>query len=481
MEDSAETSEPYHKWLDIPPEFCPPNHYVLLGVDDFSDDTSAIDAAAKSRTASLHQIAAGPDRKIIQRLLGEVAVARRTLLNDTAKAEYDAWLATPEEESSDSDANSFHVIPDSKSTEKRSANSRKKKTVAQEDVDDKPATRRRRTTTWDSYKLHLLSASVLACAVGVFALMNRGGGRRASAVPDAPSTFSPARQKPARQKSRQPAASRAIPKSRNTAVASKTRPANSSKRSSSGLSGPDGLDMAEFMKEGATEVPEGGFASFDTDTSNLPAPSEANKVKLPAKWWSGLQRLDLFGEEFDTHFPSARGKGKIFDAQNGELVLKRAVGNDRYRRLTVASKRLAMGEAISIDTSLRPNTDSKILLGLAIGKRVVFLQATGQGISVKTKYDPLDHKEMHIKNLKIRRAPAKSSLFLIRDKKDAKKIHWVLQVGGSGLRGKVFAELSEDDEPIQVTFACPNEPIKNKVAVSNFRFGTLEKPPNWIR
>jgi hypothetical protein len=476
MEDSAETSEPYHKWLDIPLEFCPPNHYVLLGVDDFSDDTSAIDAAAKSRTAALHQIAAGPDRKIVQRLLGEVAVARRTLLNEVAKAEYDAWLSTPEEDPSVSDAESFAVVSETKVKENQSPKSRKKQTVRQENADAKPATKRRRSSAWDSYKLHLLSASILACAVGVFAFMNRDGGRRASAVPKTSS--SPA---PVSQKFRQPAASKANPTSPRPATARKKSPVKTPKRISSGLSGPSGLDMNEFMKAGSTKVPQGGFASVETDTSSIPAPSEASKVKLPAKWWSGLKHIDVFGQEFDAHFPKARGKGKLFDAENGKLVLKPATGNDRYRRLTVDSKRLEMGEAVAIDTSLRPEKDSKLSLGLAIGQRVVVLQPTQKGISVKTKYDPFGNKAMHVANLRVRSEPANKTLFLIRDKKDATKIHWVLQTGASGLRGTVFAEMSEDAEAIQVFLACPSKPVNRKVSISNFRIGTFEKSPNWLR
>ena len=98
----SDSTELYERWLEIPSDFCPPNHYVLLGVDEFTDDESAIDAAAKKRTAYLHQIAAGPNRKEIQQLLGEVAVARRTLLDASSRSEYDEWLSTPDEDDEDS-------------------------------------------------------------------------------------------------------------------------------------------------------------------------------------------------------------------------------------------------------------------------------------------------------------------------------------------------------------------------------------------
>ena len=70
----------------------PPTHYQLFGIDDFESDQQLIEKSAKERTAHLHQIAAGPQRKIVQKLLNEIAVARRTLLSTEAKAAYDEQL-----------------------------------------------------------------------------------------------------------------------------------------------------------------------------------------------------------------------------------------------------------------------------------------------------------------------------------------------------------------------------------------------------
>jgi hypothetical protein len=39
--------DPYHKWLGIPPEHQPPDHYRLLGLDRFAADSEVIRAAAE--------------------------------------------------------------------------------------------------------------------------------------------------------------------------------------------------------------------------------------------------------------------------------------------------------------------------------------------------------------------------------------------------------------------------------------------------
>lgn len=85
--------DPYHKWLGIPPEQQPPNHYRLLGIDLFEADPDVIDAAASQRVAYLKSVATGEHAHESQKLLGEIAAARRCLLRPETKTEYDARLA----------------------------------------------------------------------------------------------------------------------------------------------------------------------------------------------------------------------------------------------------------------------------------------------------------------------------------------------------------------------------------------------------
>lgn len=92
MTDEKLTFDPYHVWLGIPPKDQPPNHYRLLGLELFEDNTDVIDAAANRQSSYLHSIAAGPHRRESQKLLNEVAAARLCLLDTAAKADYDQQL-----------------------------------------------------------------------------------------------------------------------------------------------------------------------------------------------------------------------------------------------------------------------------------------------------------------------------------------------------------------------------------------------------
>ena len=88
----AESFDPYHKWLGIPPAHQPPTHYRLLGIEQFEMDRDVIDAAANQRMLYLQDLAGGQYIKESQKLLNEVATARRCLLNAESKTQYDAAL-----------------------------------------------------------------------------------------------------------------------------------------------------------------------------------------------------------------------------------------------------------------------------------------------------------------------------------------------------------------------------------------------------
>ncbi|RMG40999.1 MAG: hypothetical protein D6725_02255 [Planctomycetota bacterium] len=84
--------DPYHKWLGIPKSEQPPNHYRLLGIALFESDVEVIDAAANQRMSYLQEVAIGPHVDLSQKLLNEIAAARRCLLDPKKKAEYDRQL-----------------------------------------------------------------------------------------------------------------------------------------------------------------------------------------------------------------------------------------------------------------------------------------------------------------------------------------------------------------------------------------------------
>ena len=88
----AESFDPYHVWLGIPPKDQPPNHYRLLAIEPFESDTRVIVAAAEQRMMHLRTYQLGKHVAWSQRLLNEVAGAKVCLLDPEEKAAYDERL-----------------------------------------------------------------------------------------------------------------------------------------------------------------------------------------------------------------------------------------------------------------------------------------------------------------------------------------------------------------------------------------------------
>jgi hypothetical protein len=84
--------DPYHKWLGIPPQDQPPNHYRLLGIGLFESDPEVIDAAADKHMTYIRGCATGPHVAHSQKLLNEIAAARLCLLKPEKKKAYDTSL-----------------------------------------------------------------------------------------------------------------------------------------------------------------------------------------------------------------------------------------------------------------------------------------------------------------------------------------------------------------------------------------------------
>ena len=88
----AEAFDPYHKWLGIPPEDQPPDHYRLLAIKPFEEDPDVIASAADRQMKHLRDFQTGPHAPLSQKLLNEVATARICLLNAEKKSAYDEQL-----------------------------------------------------------------------------------------------------------------------------------------------------------------------------------------------------------------------------------------------------------------------------------------------------------------------------------------------------------------------------------------------------
>ncbi len=85
----TESFDPYLKWLGIRDPERPPNHYRLLGLDLYESDPEVINGAADRQMAHVRTFQTGPNAKLSQTLLNELAVARRCLLDDDRRTKYD--------------------------------------------------------------------------------------------------------------------------------------------------------------------------------------------------------------------------------------------------------------------------------------------------------------------------------------------------------------------------------------------------------
>jgi len=90
----SDAFNPYHKWLGIPPEEQPADHYRLLGVAQLESDADVITGASDQRMQFLLTMQTGEHSKLVDKLLNEIANAKVCLLNKEKKAAYDKRLRT---------------------------------------------------------------------------------------------------------------------------------------------------------------------------------------------------------------------------------------------------------------------------------------------------------------------------------------------------------------------------------------------------
>ncbi len=86
----AEQFDPYRKWLGIPSQDQPPNHYQLLGIPALENDPDVIENAANRQMAHVRTFQTGKHSKVSQQILNELSAAKRCLLVPEKKADYDA-------------------------------------------------------------------------------------------------------------------------------------------------------------------------------------------------------------------------------------------------------------------------------------------------------------------------------------------------------------------------------------------------------
>jgi PA14 domain len=84
--------DPYYVWLGIPPKNQPPDHYRLLGIEQFETDPRVIESAADRQMAHIKTFQTGKNSADSQRILNHLSQARTCLLSPEEKASYDRDL-----------------------------------------------------------------------------------------------------------------------------------------------------------------------------------------------------------------------------------------------------------------------------------------------------------------------------------------------------------------------------------------------------
>ena len=504
MEEQSETTEIYTRWLEIPAELCPPNHYVLLGVDEFTSDIELIDEAAKKRTSYLHQIASGPGRKEIQRLLGEVAVARRTLLSDDTKTEYDQWLTEPEEEdlaetpaaAPESGSGAFKI--DTSADESDSSKSSGTRRAPQKKSGEGRATStRRKKNTWDVYKYHAISASVLALFVGAFWLFNRGGGPRAAKVPSATAAKStalsgPGFRKPTSTPPKLGAQKKFTEKQQRKRKAQGTiknplddltdydptpvkqpkapGPAKASEKSNAKR---DGSAAGKKATKNETQKPKPSSSSSKKTPASGAYPAKGKAIQLAKDWDKGLRPLNYFGADYAKHIRVPKNVNN-FQMEDGKLVLLSGASN-RYGRMAMKRGKFGKENCIAVTTNVKEKTHSGLSIGLELGKSSVRVRANSDsGVTVMAK-TPNGKQPAPVGNL-----PGKLgevTILLQRDKSDDSLVRWLVTSDGKSLAGKMRA--SDASKGWVIVTGVPPTEAKYKVHASNLRSGVLKNPIAW--
>jgi len=84
--------DPYQQWFGIPTGEQPPDHYRLLGVEPFCDDSERIAQAADQQMMRIGALLRGDHAREAQRILGQLASAKICLADPNTKTTYDAAL-----------------------------------------------------------------------------------------------------------------------------------------------------------------------------------------------------------------------------------------------------------------------------------------------------------------------------------------------------------------------------------------------------
>ena len=505
MAESSDSLDPYDAWLEIPPEDQPPTLYRLLGIEEFESDESVIDAASKKRTAHLHQLASGPNRELVQRLMNEVARARRTLLSAENKQAYDDSLRHGPAEDSQEPATDVAAS-----------------TGIQIAVDPSPARSSRGTagrnvarskSAANRLRIHAISVGVLLVVVLGFAAYRFNQPAKVAAKPSRVLDRSPHRSPPSGNSALakmlaqseatkvQPTANdrppTGAPKKEDVSTKEQRRKERLAKRESAKRD----TTAAAAMPPGkpVNENLAGGLKSFGDDSNrtqrsaladgfgegaktNRPAtpspPSQSPsttgkrkwvKLELNKNWLAGLPVKEDFSTPLGNRFKVAQpGLAKV---EAGRLMMQFGGSETPWGGMTLNGHSLELGQAVAIDTNLPPDLNNA-RFGMIAGPIRLDM------VSVKRKLRLSVHKT-ELRSFRPKKG-ARTTIVLIRDQQHANRFHWIVKCGRTSDGGQ--AEY-QGDVPAKVTVGifCRSTSQETDVPVwaDNLRIGKLESPPDF--
>ncbi len=471
---------PYTEWLEIPVEQQPPTLYQLIGVENFESDESRIDEASTSRAAELQQLAAGPNREVVQRLLSEVAKARRTLLQADARAAYDHSLRNPSTQPAASQrANAKPAKPSAANTfpgiqtEPAKASSPAAKKAASPEISEPngSAPRAKKASSQQgSLKLHAISAGTLFVIVLGIVVVSflRGGTERAATpmeVSDARSAASPSASRPKSQ----PSDSRSI----GAAFDPKPIPGGSVV--------PGKMDLASIIPTNVGAGNSENTGSKNAGSSPGSSHGAVKTVKLSADWGSSLQVAESFDKISDDRFG---GTTDAFTSSDGKLVVKPRAKGSRFAQLRCKKSRLKPNEAVSIDMNLGAKSEKSARIGLSIGTTKVAVVAIRQGLRV----EHIKEKSSPIKLIGFDKSlppdVASLRLTLIRGAESTGDVSWIVQRFDSSGKlkpdawtGMITSDASIDPANVVIFVTRPRKAAGPSVWAQNLRTGVVSLPP----
>ncbi len=449
--------------LEIPAELRPPTHYQLLGIDDFESDLEVISHAAKQRSTYLHRIAAGPQRKAVQQLLNQVAVARRTLLNPQSKQAYDEQLlADTEEHGSQLAGGQFQVATETMTA----ATSETSKQTGQ------PRSRRRKKSTWDEYKLHLLSASILLLIVGIIWFVNRGAGQRRAAKAGAAQTAPAVAQRKATTQRKSSAPTR--PALTQRPAVARSKPA--ARRSGRPSLTPD-FDVQAFLSEGAPGMSKQDAAK-QGKAGNTKQPKHSVAIDLPANWQPAIPIKDEFTAKLQERY-QFDGKKVPCKLERERVVIQQVDKKSKYGFIRHKSIKVKPGQALALDIRLATPTNQPGQIGLSIGPMRLAVSGSKGELQIRAKHN--DQKQGPMKVLgKMDAASSPATLVVVRSKENPKQFYWLARSGENDLSGKIsVANLKAQPQLVTIFFTTPGQEVEEPVWFDNLRYGKFANAPEW--